>query len=773
MKKFSQIISEVAEPRSGDEQRFKAAHVVTKIGHPVALDHQFTGEVKGIGSSARIADRKKGEDEAAYDPSYIEKDKQFKMPRNVDEATDPVNKDELKGKHKDRKDQDIDNDGDVDSSDEYLHKRRQAVSKAISKSLSKKTEASVEESAELEGLEEELSATCGCGSDCDHCGGKHDVGEIGKKCSCCDNMIEPSTTSESVKIDEILDTPKAMQSYDAKNRASYDKAASSAAAKILRGKDKDGNRADHRPELRTMAKRKKGQTMRDMLAVRRTFANLRNEEVELDEATMSRVAKELETYARKSGGIDKMDFMKAAMMMKKGQTAQLKKFVDDLDTEPREKILSLMDKDAARRKEYKAAQKKMREEVVNEGSYERSGYGKGHPFDRGEAHVEAARHHDMEAEKHEKARNFETADLHTAASKAHQKAADYFYRLHSKREKSGGTGVASTVSSRAAHDASQKANSFKESVEQIDEISRSMTPMRNRFGGNVDPKKFDTYKKHMKTHKLDEPTVRMIHQNPDDAESKRMMKNPKYAQAVNLYKNSMKESVELSENPMEEKPMMMNALRSMSHNIMGIARYVQSTQDPEEWFQNKLAGVAKEMQTLYSYATAEVMAMGEEVELDESQIWLFESQKAALAKELSKASATSEKGKKAVTLKKAPWDEQVDETTLSAIKKPINMTGPDGKTRTVYKSIKNKQYDDKGQDKIVANEEVEQIDEAFKPGIIKFKNNQSMILSKEDSDILNKMLKKLTSTNRKKMETIAMKDKKGFAEILEFAKEAM
>jgi len=48
-----------------------------------------------------------------------------------------------------------------------------------------------------------------------------------------------------------------------------------------------------------------------------------------------------------------------------------------------------------------------------------------------------------------------------------------------------------------------------------------------------------------------------------------------------------------------------------------------------------------------------------------------------------------------------------------------------------------------------------------------------MILSKEDSDILNKMLKKLTSTNRKKMETIAMKDKKGFAEILEFAKEAM
>lgn len=45
------------------------------------------------------------------------------------EAMDPVDKKELKGKHKDRKDKDIDNDGDVDSSDEYLHKRRKAISK--------------------------------------------------------------------------------------------------------------------------------------------------------------------------------------------------------------------------------------------------------------------------------------------------------------------------------------------------------------------------------------------------------------------------------------------------------------------------------------------------------------------------------------------------------------------------------------------------------------------------------------------------------------------
>jgi len=46
-------------------------------------------------------------------------------------AMDPVNKKALKKDFKNRKDQDIDNDGDVDSSDEYLHKRRKAVSKAI------------------------------------------------------------------------------------------------------------------------------------------------------------------------------------------------------------------------------------------------------------------------------------------------------------------------------------------------------------------------------------------------------------------------------------------------------------------------------------------------------------------------------------------------------------------------------------------------------------------------------------------------------------------
>ena len=50
---------------------------------------------------------------------------------------DPVNHGELKGKHSERKDKDIDNDGDVDKSDKYLHMRRKKVSKIIGMSKKK------------------------------------------------------------------------------------------------------------------------------------------------------------------------------------------------------------------------------------------------------------------------------------------------------------------------------------------------------------------------------------------------------------------------------------------------------------------------------------------------------------------------------------------------------------------------------------------------------------------------------------------------------------
>ena len=347
------------------------------------------------------------------------------------------------------------------------------------------------------------------------------------------------------------------------------------------------------------------------------------------------------------------------------------------------------------------------------------------------------------------------------------------------------------------------------------------------------------------------------------------------------------EEVELSEDPSQEKPMMMGALRAMSHNMMGIAKYVQSTNDPEEWFQNKLAGVAKEMQTLYSYATAETMTG---MATEETVV---ENKQASIMKKLAKASASSEKGKKAVTLKKAPWEKKeeaeqideiskklagryinkanidtadaadrtarghedgrskdkdiraqgkanvkkgintfikrnqgtktavdkltgkarvpakeelsdkqkkidhnkngkidghdlamlrkkkneevaLDETTTSALKRPVTQTGPDGKTRTVMKKTKADKTDDRGQDVMGTNESVA-LEEAmkFKPGAMKLKDGSQVVLKKEDAQALTAMFKDLSRQNQKKLGEVAQKDKSGFEEILGFAREAL
>ena len=68
------------------------------------------------------------------------------------ETLDPVDKSQLKGKLKDREDKDVDNDGDVDDSDKFLHKKRKAISKAIKK-------------------EDKTECPKCKGEGCDHCGG--------------------------------------------------------------------------------------------------------------------------------------------------------------------------------------------------------------------------------------------------------------------------------------------------------------------------------------------------------------------------------------------------------------------------------------------------------------------------------------------------------------------------------------------------------------------------------------------------------------------------
>jgi len=79
---------------------------------------------------------------------------------------------------------------------------------------------------------------------------------------------------------------------------------------------------------------------------------------------MKKAADELNSYAKKSGGIDKADFMKTAKMLSTGKAGMaLIKFVDGQDTEVYEKILTVMAKHMGKQTVEKMFKVKIREEV--------------------------------------------------------------------------------------------------------------------------------------------------------------------------------------------------------------------------------------------------------------------------------------------------------------------------------------------------------------------------------------------------------------------------
>jgi hypothetical protein len=69
MKNFKDLLSEVAQPTSADEQRFKAKHEIEIINHPVAFEHQFTG---AFDPDPRLADYTAGEDEEVYEEVQLD-----------------------------------------------------------------------------------------------------------------------------------------------------------------------------------------------------------------------------------------------------------------------------------------------------------------------------------------------------------------------------------------------------------------------------------------------------------------------------------------------------------------------------------------------------------------------------------------------------------------------------------------------------------------------------------------------------------------------------
>lgn len=179
MKTLRQLFSEVAQPRGEDEKHFKDKHITTKKAHPVAPDNVFSGGTKK--APKRLADYDVGEDETVYEASAFDvptaaggeyddeeshvrykkgnKSKALHKEEKDQEGDDKPVRIKLRGWGPDHKkgnmgnpaaraslmkkeakmdpvgqeDDDINNDGEVDSSDRYLHRRRRAISKAIKK----------------------------------------------------------------------------------------------------------------------------------------------------------------------------------------------------------------------------------------------------------------------------------------------------------------------------------------------------------------------------------------------------------------------------------------------------------------------------------------------------------------------------------------------------------------------------------------------------------------------------------------------------------------
>ena len=150
-------------------------------------------------------------------------------------------------------DADIDNDGDVDSSDEYLHKRRKAISKAM-----KKEDVELEEAA-----------------------GK----DIAAKMMHSKTMKPFASKVAKMANVSVRDLERMLPDY------------------VSGGE------------------------------IRKMFSEPGNEEL----------GKEIETYAKKHGGIDKKDMLKVAMMLKKGDRKGAVKYTRGLDTDPREWLLDKMD----------------------------------------------------------------------------------------------------------------------------------------------------------------------------------------------------------------------------------------------------------------------------------------------------------------------------------------------------------------------------------------------------------------------------------------------
>lgn len=141
------------------------------------------------------------------------------------EGMDKVDPKAAKKKFKDRKDKDIDNDGDVDDSDKFLHKRRKAIGKAMAKDEENgEDENGGEEDGKEAPEKDDKKKKKIVGNDGEK---KAEISKIGEATDELLNMIETAAKqqkSNATKPEEIdsKDSPKAKE-FTSKHKGKSDK----------------------------------------------------------------------------------------------------------------------------------------------------------------------------------------------------------------------------------------------------------------------------------------------------------------------------------------------------------------------------------------------------------------------------------------------------------------------------------------------------------------------------------------------------------------------
>ena len=303
--------------------------------------------------------------------------------------------------------------------------------------------------------------------------------------------------------------------------------------------------------------------------------------------------------------------------------------------------------------------------------------------------------------------------------------------------------------------------SMSEEVEQLDELSpNTLHSYIKKAAGNMAGNAAVAAAQASSSMKKSSPDV------------KRKIKNR--MQGITGASGRLADKANMAENWQEEIPMMMRQLEFIAYAAEEIMDYVEMAGDPEEWFQNKISGIHQSMLSMYAYAqggrragygfdeSVEEELKGGQKKLDHNKNGKLDAHDFKLMR--------NKKMKEEVDLDEAAPKIKPDflKTQREKDKAHADAMGrhvKSGRAKTMTSTQRSMAS--------MRNEEVEMLDETFKQGVVKLKDGGSVVLKKEDADLLNQMFKDLSAGNRKKMQEVAMKDKAGFEEILGFAREAL